>query len=159
MVNTSGIPVEYQGWQRGRHGPGGKILAMGLTRMLLIPFSVGLVSTILVVSLLTFSGAMAQEADTEGFYDIEELERLIQIARESGFSQEEIAEITIEDNGKVINALEYLEAQKIKRRLADEKAREKAAKKYLTIQDILRELAKDTQGDIDQLRDESVFTD
>lgn len=132
---------------------------MGLTRILLIPFSIGLVSTILVVSLLTFSGAMAQEVDLEGFYDLEELERLIQIARESGFSQEEIAEITIEDNGKVINALEYLEAQKIKRRLADEKAREKAAKKYLTIQDILRELAKDTQGDIEQLRDESVFTD
>lgn len=135
------------------------VLAMSLTQINLISFSISLVSTILVISLLTFSGAMAQERDIEGFYDLEDLERLIQIARESGFTQEEISEITIEDNGKIINALEYLEAQKNKLRLADEIAREKAAKKYLTIQDILRELAKDTQGDIEQLRDESVFTD
>ena len=100
---------------------------------------------------------LGQELSQEGFYDIDELERLIEVARESGFTQEDIEEITIEDEGREINAWEFLQEMKRKQALEREKARAQSTKIYLTIQGILADLAEEKQDDLSTLRDESIY--
>lgn len=101
--------------------------------------------------------ALGQELSQEGFYDIDELERLIEVARESGFTQEDIEKITIQDEGREINAWEFLQKMKRMRALEREKARAQSTKIYLTIQGILADLAADKKDDLSTLRDESIY--
>ena len=101
--------------------------------------------------------AVGQELSQEGFYDIDELERLIEVARESGFTQEDIEKITIQDEGREINAWEFLQKMKRMRALEREKARAQSTKIYLTIQGILVDLAADKKDDLSTLRDESIY--
>lgn len=114
------------------------------------------------------SGVGAQEAgievreraeSDEGFYDLEELERIFEVARESGFSEEELRQITIEDAGEQINAWEYL--QKRREREAAEAAREKERREkvYLTVKEIVDELNEDRAGDLSELRDETYYAE
>ena len=101
--------------------------------------------------------ALGQELSQEGFYDIDELERLIDVARESGFTQKDIEEITIQDEGREINAWEFLQNMKRKRALERERARAQSTKIYLTIQGILADLAKEKKDDLSTLRDETIY--
>ena len=101
--------------------------------------------------------ALGQELSQEGFYDIDELERLIDVARESGFTQKDIEEITIQDEGREINAWEFLQNMKRKRALERERARAQSTKIYLTIQGILADLAKEKKDDLSTLRDDTIY--
>ena len=67
-------------------------------------------------ALVTGVSAQGQEERKEGFYDVEELKRLLEVARESGFTEKELREITIEDGGKVINVWDYLKEVERRRR-------------------------------------------
>jgi hypothetical protein len=94
----------------------------------------------------------------EGFYDIDQLERLFQIARDSGFTEQEIREITIEDElGNAVNAWDYLQEVKRRRSMRDKADQEKLTKIYLTVQDILADLGRREKDDLRKLRDQSVF--
>lgn len=101
----------------------------------------------------------AGQEEREGFYRIEELERLFRMARESGFTEEQIREITIGDDGREINAWDYLQRLKRRRAQAREEEREKREAKYLTVQDIFAELDEDREEELTRIREESVFTD
>ena len=103
--------------------------------------------------------APAQEGLSEDLYDIRELERLIQIARESGFTEEEVKKITIEAEGQVINAWEFLEARRRAQKEAEEEARRLASKQYLTVKDVFDELDEKHEKDLQTLREKSVFID
>ena len=95
-----------------------------------------------------------QEAENEGFRDVVELKRLLEVAREAGFSEKEMREITIEDdNGNVINVWKYLEEVERKKRLEAEKRKAQEEKVYLTVQDVFEELEKGEPADLTQLRD------
>jgi DNA-binding transcriptional MerR regulator len=94
----------------------------------------------------------------EGFYDIEQLERLFRVAREAGFSEEELKQITIEDEqGRTVNAWDYLEEVKRRRTVKDRSAQERLQKIYLTVQDVLADLRRREKEDLKELRDKSVF--
>ena len=96
----------------------------------------------------------AEEEVPEGLVDLQELIRVIEIARESGFSEEEIKEITIEDGGRVIKALDYYN------RILDQRAKRAAALKeregrvYLTVDDIVKELVVMEPADLKRLRED-----
>lgn len=94
----------------------------------------------------------------EGFYDIEQLERLFQIARESGFTDQDIREITIEDEkGNIVNAWDYLEEIKRRRALKDKADEEKLHRLYITVQDILSDLRRREGDDLRKLREQTIF--
>jgi hypothetical protein len=96
----------------------------------------------------------------EGTYDVEELKRLIELAQESGFSEEQIREITVEDEeGHTIKAWEFIQAYE--KRKEEEAARLAAerARVYLTPKDIMTELDKKERKDIDSLRDRMLFVE
>ncbi len=108
--------------------------------------------------------ALAQDAPApprlEGEYDIEELKRLIEMARETGFTEAEIREITVEDEaGNIVNALEFLEAHQRRQREQAEREAAQRAKVYLSPQDILAELDDRQNDDLDALRDKLLFID
>ena len=86
--------------------------------------------------------------------NIDELKRLIQTAREAGFTDAQIQDITVEDpDGHVVKAWAYI--QEYERRKKEEEARKEAERKkvYLTPQDITAELDKKQTQEIEQLRD------
>jgi hypothetical protein len=94
----------------------------------------------------------------EGFYDLDQLERLFHVAKESGFGEAELRQITIEDeNGKTVNAWEYLQEMKQRRNVKDRGVQERLQKIYLTVQDVLAELHRREKADLRDLRDKSVF--
>jgi hypothetical protein len=93
-----------------------------------------------------------------GFYDVEQLERLFHVAKESGFGEAELRQITIEDeHGKTVNAWEYLEEMKRRRTVKTTGDQERLRKIYLTVQDVLAELRRREKEDLRDLRDKSVF--
>ncbi len=92
----------------------------------------------------------------EGLLDLQELIRLIEIARESGFTEDEIKEITIEDHGRVIKALEYYNKVMEQRAQREKALKDRENRVYLTVDDILKELAAKEPADLKKLRDDLV---
>lgn len=105
------------------------------------------------LGLLAAAPALTQEERSEGFRNVEELKRLLEVARESGFSEQELREITIEDDGEVINVWEYLEELERQKRLAAERRKAEREKVYFTVQDIFADLDKAEPADLTRLRD------
>lgn len=107
-----------------------------------------------VLGLMVAAPVQSQQVEQEGFRNIVELRRLMEVAREAGFSDEEMREITIEDNeGNIVNVWKYLEEIERKKRLEAEKRKAQEEKIYLTVQDVFTELKKDEPADLTRLRD------
>ena len=118
-----------------------------------LPVVLGLLLT------LPTSGLLAQDTRLDNFYSIDDLKRLIQVARESGFTESEIREITIEFNGELINAWDFLQEMERQRLEAQRRVAEEEAKQFLTIQDIFADLDTNDQQETTQLRDNLLFLD
>ncbi len=97
--------------------------------------------------------AHAQEEKREGFYNVEELKRLLEVARESGFTEKELREITVEDGDKVINVWEFLKEHERKKRERAARLKAQEEKVYLTVQDVVEDLEKEQPKDLSRLRD------
>ena len=111
----------------------------------------GLAATL---GLLAAAPALTQEQRKKGFLDVVELKRLLEVAREAGFSNKEMREITIEDDeGKIINVWAYLEEVERLKRLKAKQRKAQEEKVYLTVQDVYAELKKDEPADLTRLRD------
>lgn len=107
-----------------------------------------------VLGLMVAAPVQSQQVEQEGFRNVVELRRLMEVAREAGFSDEEMREITIEDNeGNIVNVWKYLEEIERKKRLEAEKRKAQEEKIYLTVQDVFTELKKDEPADLTRLRD------
>ena len=117
----------------------------------------GGVSTALVIVWIMLAcvfWAFGQTAGPKPLVDVEELKRIIEIARESGFSEEQVREITIEDEaGNLINALDYLKALEREKQLKASASEELKNKRYLTVQEIFADLKGSEQKDLKALRE------
>lgn len=132
--------------------------------------------------LLAPAVGQAQTTRRERAVNLGELKRLLEVARESGFSEEEIHKITIEDNGRLLKAARatgfskedvrevlsggnerliivwrFLLLLEAKRKLDAERLKELKEKRYLTVQDFLSDLRKGEPKDLDALRREPEF--
>ncbi len=96
----------------------------------------------------------------KGETNIDELRRLIDLAREAGFSEEQLRDITVEDeSGTVINAYEFLQAYDRRRKEEADRIAAEQHKVYLTPKDVMKELDKKQPQDLDQLREKMLFVD
>jgi hypothetical protein len=89
---------------------------------------------------------------------VEDMQRLIEVAKEAGLTDEQIRQITLEDEfGNIINAWEYL--QGIEKRQQAELARrqEEQSRVYLTPLDVFKELRARERADLDSLRENLPF--
>ncbi len=118
-----------------------------------------ILSILLVAFLIATSFLYAQESINTGrrkFYNVEELIRLIEQAREAGMSEEELRNLEIIDGDQEINVMEYIEQKRLARLLKDKKLKELLSKNFLTVNDIYRELIKTEPEVIKKLREELV---
>ena len=86
------------------------------------------------------------------------MQKLIDAAKKSGFSEKEIREITVVRNGKVLYVWDFLENEKL--RLKKEKIAKKKAKpldRYLSVMDISDELESGETKELDILKEKNVF--
>ncbi|MDH5561695.1 MAG: hypothetical protein OEY59_12670 [Deltaproteobacteria bacterium] len=116
---------------------------------------------LLLLTLLFFivSSSFAQQSYGEKrskFYQISELIRLIEKAREAGFSEEDLRKMTINDANFSINVMEFIEKSRLKERLKKEKLDAFKKKKFLTIIDIFDELIVMEPEVLGKLREELV---
>lgn len=96
----------------------------------------------------------------QGHIDVDELRRLLEVAKESGLTEEQLHDITVEDeNGHVVNAWDYLAAYDRRKKAEEERLAAERAKVYLTPNDILKELDKKQPKDLEELRDKLIFVD
>ena len=89
--------------------------------------------------------------------NVKELRRLLDVARESGFSEEEVRKITVEYLGEVINVWEFLAT--LEKQQADKLASDKAMreKPYHTVQDVFADLEQGQSDDLKKLRKDFRF--
>ena len=73
------------------------------------------------------------------FSEIETLSRLLQIAIEAGYTQEELKQLNLVEDQKVTNVMEYLKKQLEKKQSAELIIKHIRQKKFLTVQDILQD--------------------
>jgi len=93
----------------------------------------------------------------EGFLDLQELIRLLEVAKESGFTEEQLKDITVEDEGRLINAWEYVQEQRRKAEATAKARQERESRVYLTVKDVVKELMELEPKDLRKLRDELVL--
>lgn len=95
-----------------------------------------------------------------GQYDINQLKRLIEIAQESGFTEEQIKEITVEDeNGNLQKAWEFIQDHERRKKAEEERLAAIRAKKYLAPHDVMKELDEKQPKDIDDLREKMLWVE
>jgi len=123
---------------------------------------------ILSVSLFSFQGLFAQNYDKNDEKIVKEnlkrkkflleMQNFLNAAVKSGFREDEIREITVVRDGKVIYVWDFLENEKLrlkKEELADKKT--KPLERYLTVMDISDELESRETKDLDVLKEKSIF--
>ena len=99
----------------------------------------------------------ARRLERERKQFVMELETLLSAAKDSGFSEDELKAITINQKGKTIVVWEYLEQERIREKLR--KARKfKPRDRYLTVLDVTNELKSRERLQLDDLRERTVFT-
>ena len=87
---------------------------------------------------------------------VKEMETLIKAAQDSGFSQEDIRDISITRKGKSIIVWEFLEQEKI-RREREQRRRFIPRDRYLSVRDISHEMQSQETRKLDVLRKKMIF--
>jgi len=108
------------------------------------------------VGIVVSASAQAPKTVDEAV-NVRELRRLLDVARESGFTEDEVRKITVEYNGEVINVWEFL--ARLEEEKAQKEARDKAMreKPYHTVQDVFQDLEKGQPKDLEKLRKDFRF--
>lgn len=112
-------------------------------------------------SLLLAQGAeelseKANKEEKERKKFLSELEILLKAARDSGFSEQEIREISITRDGKTINIWEHIEQEKL-RDIREQRRRFVPRERYLNVLDITLELESQEKRKLDSMRDKTIF--
>ena len=96
------------------------------------------------------------EARKEHDKFVKEMQTLLKAAKDSGFSQEDIRDITITRKGKTIVVWEFLEQEKL-RREKEERRRFVPRDRYLSVRDISQEIQSQETRKLDALRQKMIF--
>ena len=130
------------------------------TMQVIVFFKENFLLAIIIALFLCFSTLPAQaqtvKSNRNQFYSVVELTRLIQRAKEAGFSDDEIANLQIKDGDQVINVKEYIERIENKKIFKQQQLEAFKKKKFLTINDIYTELVKLEPDVLTRLREELV---
>lgn len=119
-----------------------------------------IIKTCLIIGLLFFMALplLSQQGSTgrKQFYNLVELTKLIQRAREAGFSEEELRNLEIIDAGRTINVTDYMNEILNRQKIADQKLKDFLGKRFLTVGDVYNEMVKLEPNILIKLREELV---
>ncbi len=102
-----------------------------------------------------YSQARSQQARRQ-FYNLNELIRIIDQAREAGMSDEDLKSLELHDGNRKINVLEYMAELERLKAMKDKELEDFLSKKFLTINDIFNELIVSEPKVIKKLREKLV---
>ena len=100
----------------------------------------------------------SQEGNTgrRQFYDLVELTKIIQRARDAGFSEEELKNLELKDAGTTINVYDYMNEILARQRIEDEKLKDFLSKRFLTVGDVYQEMVNLEPDALTKLSEELV---
>jgi ribosomal 50S subunit-associated protein YjgA (DUF615 family) len=85
---------------------------------------------------------------------IQELLTLIEAARQAGLTEDQIRQLTLQDeDGNSINAWDYLQSQLARKQKEEALDKEMRTKVYLTVRDVFADLRKSETQDLTNLRE------
>ena len=89
---------------------------------------------------------------------VNEMQILLEAAQKSGFSEQQIREISVTRDGKLVYVWDFLKQEKLRQK-KEALAKNKfiLRERYLTVMDIANELESGETSELDALRDRSVF--
>ncbi|MBG56220.1 MAG: hypothetical protein CL935_03710 [Deltaproteobacteria bacterium] len=96
------------------------------------------------------------ERDRQKF--VKEMQALLEAAKKSGFSEKQIREISVTNEGKPVNVWDFLEQEKLRQK-KESLAKKKIVirERYLSVMDIINELESSETRKLDTLKDKSIF--
>ena len=96
------------------------------------------------------------ERDRQKF--VKEMQALLESAKKSGFSEKQIREISVTNEGKPVNVWDFLEQEKLRQK-KESLAKKKIVirERYLSVMDIVNELESSETRKLDTLKDKSIF--
>ena len=98
------------------------------------------------------------KADKERIKFVKEMQILIEAAQKSGFSENQIRDISVTRNGKLVYVWDFLEQEKLRQKKEDlAKKKFVRRERYLTVMDVANELESSETQDLDDLKDRSIF--
>ena len=98
------------------------------------------------------------KAEKERQKFVKEMQALLEAAQKSGFSEKQIREISVTRDGKLVHVWDFLEQEKLRQKKEDlAKKKFVTRERYLTVMDIAAELESSETGDLDALKDRSIF--
>lgn len=90
--------------------------------------------------------------------NLREMENLIRVAREAGFNEDELRDITVERDGEKINVWDFVQTEKERLALAKKEEEVAAKKRFITVNDITEDLNQRESRQISNLRDRLLFS-
>lgn len=108
---------------------------------------------------LAVSAGFSQEQSyraSRQFYNLKELIRIIDQAREAGMSDEDLKSLELHDGNRKINVMEYIAELERLKAMKDKELEDFLSKKFLTINDIFNELIVSEPNVIKKLRERLV---
>ena len=98
------------------------------------------------------------KAEKERQKFVKEMQVLLDAAQKSGFSEKQIRDISVTRDGKLVYVWDFLEQEKLRQKKeALTKKKFVTQERYLTVMDIADELESSETGELDALKDRSVF--
>ena len=89
---------------------------------------------------------------------VKEMQALLDAAQKSGFSEEQIRDISVTRDGKLVYVWDFLEQEKLRQKKEDlAKKKFVTRERYLTVMDITDELESSETRELDALKDRSIF--
>lgn len=138
-----------------------KLLIFGLVGTIFFALPLGAQSQKFILSELEDTSEMTEkelEAAKARLKTLREYQKLIDVAKNAGFNDEELRKISVERDGETIFLLEFIEAE-VRQMQKDKKEKEEASKKrYITVKDITEDLNLKESDQISNLRDTLIFS-
>jgi len=98
------------------------------------------------------------KAEKERQKFVKEMQALIDAAQKSGFSENQIRDISVTRDGKLVYVWDFLEQEKLRQK-KEVLAKKKfvTRERYLTVMEIANELESSETRELDDLKDRSIF--
>ena len=98
------------------------------------------------------------KAEKERQKFVKEMQALLDAAQKSGFSENQIRDISVTRDGKLVYVWDFLEQEKLlQKKAALAKKKFVTRERYLTVMDITDELESSETRELDALKDRSIF--
>ena len=89
---------------------------------------------------------------------LQEMQRYLDVAREAGFTEQELKEITIDRNGEVLNVWQYIQNELAHQKKLEQQQKQFRNKLYLNADDVLEDLQDKQPEQIRKLRQKLILT-